>query len=135
MRLPNGIRLRPCTTRHIFGLCLLNAAVFPPKDKVSGEPLPAWRLPGYLASNAKSLRERLQLNHVMVATRGIAVLGSVEVHTTSYLRQEAPMLTEEQADMLQPYLSSLAVREDVRGRGLGRALVQAAVDESVATAR
>ena len=77
----------------------------------------------------------MHLNHVFVALDAKRVVGSVEVHTPAYLLSEAPMLTPEQADKLQPYLASLAVRDDKRGRGIGQALVQAAVDEARAAGR
>ena len=134
-----GIRISHCTPKHVLGLCLLNAAVFPPTDKDGGARLPPWKLPGHIMSNCKSLRQRLELNHVMVATKPGRILrdrvvGSVEVHTPAYLRAQAPTLTEEQASLLQPYLCSMAVREDMRGCGIGRALVEAVVAEAEAAA-
>jgi GNAT superfamily N-acetyltransferase len=82
-----------------------------------------------------SLQTRLQLNHVIVASRSpFRVLGSVEIHTTEYLRKRAGNITDEQAANLQPYLCSMAVREDERGKGLARLLVEAAVEVARTTA-
>ena len=51
------------------------------------------------------------------------------MHTPQYQQKQAKgVYTPEQLDLLQPYLASLAVREDVRGRGIGRKLVEAAVE-------
>lgn len=85
-----------------------------------------------LATSWWAHQRRLRLNHILVATdpETRKVIGSVEVHTAPYLRKQgAAYLTEEQASKLSPYLSSLAVRENARGRGIGRALVNAAVEE------
>ena len=48
-------------------------------------------------------------------------------HLPQYQQKQAKGLyTPEQLAKLQPYLASLAVREDMRGRGIGRKLVEAA---------
>lgn len=122
-------RTRPCARHQVLGLCLLNAATFAPGEW-------AGRRVARLASKWWSVQRRLRMNHVLVATteRG-EVVGSVEIHTSAYLRHKAPELTAEQADKLQPYLASLAVRPDVRGRGIGQQLVEAALIEASLTAR
>ena len=56
------------------------------------------------------------------------IIGSVEIHTAGFLRKSAN-LTDAQAAGLQPYLASMAVRSEQRGRGVGRQLVDAAVAE------
>ena len=113
--------IQPCGRSKALGYCLLNLATFP-----SG--VPRWReLPGsWLA-----LQRRLAVNHVLVASaENGKVVGAVEVHTPAYQQLRAPKgaYTPEQLAKLQPYMASLAVREDVRGRGIGRELVEAAVD-------
>ena len=133
----SGITISRCSKSHVLGLCLLNAAVFPPAGKVEGQPMAKWRMPGYILGNSRQLLKRMEYNHIMVATKGglfNKVVGSVEIHTAEYLRAQGDKLTEEQASLLQPYLCSMAVREDVRGRGVGRALVEAAVEAAAATA-
>ena len=126
------VTVQRCLRTHVLGLCLLNAATFPAPPPET----PTWRsrikVPGArVINNWINLQRRLHLNHCFVATNAAgAVVGSVEVHTPGYLLSRSPMLTPEQAEKLQPYLASLAVRDDQRGRGYGRALVQAAVDEA-----
>ena len=140
-----GVTIRPCGRRHVVGVCRLNVAVFPPTYKDSEVRLPRWRLPGHVASLSLALLRRRELNHVLVAVdasrrfpfffRRPAIVGSVEVHSSTFLRAQAPMLTEEQAAQLQPYLCSLAVREDRRGRGIGAQLVQGVCETAAAAER
>jgi predicted N-acetyltransferase YhbS len=117
-----GVSISAATRANVLGLCLLNAATFD-----TGTPARSWRLPGArVASSFFSLHRRLHLNHVLVATAedNGAVVGSVEVHTVDYLTAKArPRLTPEQAAVLQPYMASLAVREDYRRAGVGESLV------------
>jgi ribosomal protein S18 acetylase RimI-like enzyme len=103
-----------------LGLCLLNRATFP-------SDVPRWR---DLPRSWFSLQRRLCVNHVLVATtQKDKVVGSVEVHTPQYQQKQAKgVYTPDQLAKLQPYLASLAVREDMRGRGIGRKLVEAAVE-------
>jgi ribosomal protein S18 acetylase RimI-like enzyme len=126
MRLHNGIGVQKCGRAHVLGLCILNLATFPPTEK------PVWR---ELPFSWWSLQRRLHLNHVLVAqTEDGKVIGSVEVHSAPYQQLMANgAYTPEQLDLLQPYLASLAVRKDMRGRGIGRALVEAAVEEVMAS--
>lgn len=93
--------------------------------------------PVRFASAWWSMQRRLRTNHVLVAlsTQKNEVIGSVEVHTAEFLRQRAGNITPEQAALLQPYLASLAVREDARNLGIGRALVKQAIRETQAAAR
>ena len=114
------IQTKTAGRRKAFGLCLLNRATFP-------SDVPRWR---ELPRSWFSLQRRLRVNHVLVATtQNGKVVGSVEVHTPQYQQKQAKgVYTPEQLDLLQPYLASLAVREDVRGRGIGRKLVEAAVE-------
>lgn len=112
--------VQPCTRTTALGLCLLNLATFP-------SDMPRWRrLPG----DWVALQRRLAINHVLVATSESGnVVGSVEVHTPQYQQQQAKgAYTPEQLAKLQPYLASLAVREDMRGRGIARELIAAAVE-------
>ena len=126
--------VRPCTRFNVIGLAILNAATFPP-DSLPQPPSWHARLRqsrvARVASTWLALQKRMHLNHVLIATEPNSrrILGSVEVHTAAYLRaQGASYLTPEQAAVLQPYLASLAVRDDARGRGIGRTLVEAAVE-------
>lgn len=121
-----------CARQQVLGLCLLNAAVFPPTADT-----PKSRIPGSrLASSWWSLQRRLHLNHVLVATSAAGkVVGSVEVHTTEYLRRQSVGFTPEQLDLLQPYLASLAVTPEERGQGIGQALVEAAIKATSERAR
>ena len=125
--------IRSCTRAHVLGLCLLNVATFPPSTE---QPRPTRALPR-VAASWYHLQKRLHLNHVLVAMdESDSIVGSVEVHTAAYmLSQPKNNLTQEQADVLQPYLASLAVRDDMRGRGIGKALVQAALDEARAVSQ
>ena len=66
---------------------------------------------------------------MLIATADHALIGSVEVHSAAFLRQQATTLTVEQAKLLQPYLASLQVHPEWRGQGVGRRLVEAAVQE------
>ena len=118
----------PCERQHVLGLCLLNLATFPPTIKPGG----GLRVPGAtLASDWYAMQRRLAVNHVLVATQPDGgVVGSVEIHTAAYLKSQAPELTPAQASQLQPYLASMAVRPNLRGRGLGRRLVDAALAEA-----
>ena len=108
-----------------LGLCLLNMATFP-----SDVPRFLLRRMWYAVRLWFSLQRRLRLNHVLVATtHNGEVVGSVEVQTPQYMQRRAQgVYTPEQLAKLKPYLASLAVREDVRGRGIGRELVEAAVE-------
>ena len=113
------MRIRTASRSKALGLCLLNLAVFPPD-------VSRWR---QLPRLWFSLQRRLSLNHVLVATQNGKVVGSIEVHTPQYQQKRSKgVYTPEQLSKLQPYLASLAVREDVRGRGIGRQLVEAAVE-------
>ena len=116
-------RVHRCGRQHVLGLCLLNVATF---------PMPKSAFPGaILARDWWALQRRLHINDVLVATKRPfgKVVGSVEVHSAEYLRQQSGNLNAEQALLLQPYLCSLAVAPQHRGCGLGRQLVQAAVDD------
>lgn len=123
------VRLQRCSRLQALSLLLLNHATFPPREQQRLPPAIA-RIPIVrLMTDMWSLQTRLQLNHVIVASRSpFSVLGSVEIHTTEYLRKRAGNITDEQAANLQPYLCSMAVREDERGKGLARLLVDAAVE-------
>ena len=114
------IQTKTAGRSNALGLCLLNRATFP-------SDVPRWR---DLPRSWFSLQQRLRVNHVLVATtKSGKVVGSVEVHTPQYQQKQAKGLyTPEQLAKLQPYLASLAVREDMRGRGIGRKLVEAAVE-------
>ena len=114
------IQTKTAGRSNALGLCLLNRATFP-------SDVPRWR---DLPRSWLSLQQRLRVNHVLVATtQNGKVVGSVEVHTPQYQQKQAKGLyTPEQLAKLQPYLASLAVREDMRGRGIGRKLVEAAVE-------
>jgi GNAT superfamily N-acetyltransferase len=129
------VRLQRCSRLQALSLLLLNHATFPPREQQRLPPAIA-RLPIVrLMTDMWSLQTRLQLNHVIVASRSpFRVLGSVEIHTTEYLRKRAGNITDEQAANLQPYLCSMAVREDERGKGLARLLVEAAVEVARTTA-
>ena len=119
-----AMAIRSCGRRHALGLCRLNHQTFPASTPD--------RLPGVrLLRDWWSLQRRLGVNHVMIATDDQTgkVIGSVEVHTTKYLRQRGGDLTDEQASKLQPYLCSMAVDEARRGEGLGRSLVTAVLQE------
>jgi len=117
-----GMRIQTKTAGRskALGLCLLNRATFP-------SDVPRWR---DLPRSWFSLQRRLCVNHVLVATtQKDKVVGSVEVHTPQYQQKQAKgVYTPDQLAKLQPYLASLAVREDMRGRGIGRKLVEAAVE-------
>ena len=130
-----GATIHRCARTHVLGLCLLNLATFPPSTEHPASQ-PARALPR-VAASWYHLQRRLHLNHVLVAIdEKEDIVGSVEVHTAAYMLSQAKNnLTQEQADVLQPYLASLAVRDDMRGRGIGTALVQAAVDEARAVSR
>lgn len=126
--------IQRCSRFHTLGLLLLNHATFPPPEQQQ-QPSFFTRIPGVrLARDMWALQCRLHVNHVMVATRGRAVVGSVEIHSPEYLRSRGGTFTDEQAAKLQPYLCSMAVRESERGRGLGRMLVEAVVQEAATTA-
>lgn len=114
------IQTKTAGRSNALGLCLLNRATFP-------SDVPRWR---DLPRSWFSLQQRLRVNHVLVATaQNGKVVGSVEVHTPQYQQKQAKGLyTPEQLAKLQPYLASLAVRKDMRGRGIGRKLVEAAVE-------
>ena len=58
------------------------------------------------------------------------MVGSVEIHSTTFLRSRAGAISEEQAAKLAPYLCSMAVRARDRGQGIGRALVEAAIADA-----
>ena len=92
--------------------------------------------PVRIASAWWSMQRRLSINHIFVALAppDDKIVGSVEVHSAEYLRRRAGDITADQAALLQPYLASLAVNEDVRSFGIGRALVEHAVDEMEALA-
>lgn len=120
--------ISPATRAQLLSVCLLNLATFPPE---SG----GLRLPGSaLARTWWSMQQRHSQNSISVATSAGEVVGSVEVHTAAYLRSRAPELTPAQAAQLQPELVSLAVREEMRGSGIGRRLVEAAIAEASAGA-
>ena len=129
------MHVRRCRPQHALGLLLLNHATFPPRESQRG-PSPIDSLPGVrLAKDWWGLQRRMDMNHIIVAVKGRKVVGSVEIHSTEYLRSQSRNLTDEQADKLQPYLCSMAVQESERGKGLGRALVEAAVDDARKCAR
>lgn len=116
------VAVHRCGRQHVLGLCLLNVATFPPQQ--SGFP------GAILARDWWALQRRLHINDVLVATSGPfgKVVGSVEVHSAEYLRQKSDNLSPDQASRLQPYLCSLAVAPEQRGCGVGRQLVQMAID-------
>ena len=113
---------------HTLGIALLRRSAFPSDESRPFATLREWW----------ALRSRLPDNLVLVATtkapwrpwrllRRKRIIGTVEIHTAGFLRKEAN-LTEAQAARLQPYLASMAVRSEQRGRGVGRQLVDAAVE-------
>ena len=90
------IAIQRCSRFHTLGLLRVNFATFPEKRPK--------RPPGfYLARDMWSLQRRLGRNFIFVATRGFAVLGSVEIYSTEYLRRTVSGLTDEEQAKLQPY--------------------------------
>lgn len=62
------------------------------------------------------------------------VVGFVEMFTAPYLASTLPVGTPVHiANRLKPFIASLAVHEDARGRGIGEALVRACEDAAVAS--
>mmetsp|Transcript_9723 Transcript_9723/g.31276 ORF Transcript_9723/g.31276 Transcript_9723/m.31276 type:complete len:209 (-) Transcript_9723:143-769(-) len=63
-----------------------------------------------------------------------SVVGFVEMFTAPYLASALPVGTPVHiANRLKPFIASLAVHEDARGRGIGEALVRACEDAAVAS--
>ena len=120
MRVPAAIR--PATPAHLAGIAALLVATFSPE-------LDGVERASRLAEDATALRHRLADNLLLVATPDDSedVVGCVEVYTPAYLSRVAP---DVEASKLRPYVASLCVQPEHRGRGIGRALVEAAVDEA-----
>ena len=120
MRVPAAIR--PATPAHLAGIAALLVATFAPE-------LEGVERASRLAEDATGLRHRLADNLLLVATPDDSedVVGCVEVYTPAYLSRVAP---DVEASKLRPYVASLCVQPEHRGRGIGRALVEAAVDEA-----
>eukprot|EP00966_Prymnesium_polylepis_P076295 1768277-Prymnesium_polylepis.1 len=119
------IAVQPCSAAHCLGVSTLLLAVFPGKTPLAEAERDARRL-----ADAEALEGRRSENLVWVAIAADGdVVGAVEVFLPAYLKRiAAPDVSAAQLERLQPTLASLAVRTDVRGRGIGRRLVGAVVE-------
>ena len=101
--------IRPATPAHLAGIAALLVATFAPE-------LDGVERASRLAEDATGLRHRLADNLLLVATPDDSedVVGCVEVYTPAYLSRVAP---DVEASKLRPYVASLCVQPEHRGRG------------------
>lgn len=111
----------------LFATASLLRATFAP----SSNPISSTAI---VAEHVVGLRERGSANIQLVACReDNSIVGFVEVYTPEFLASTAgDAYPERVRSKLKPYVASLAVASDVRRRGFGRALMEAAEQRVVA---